>query len=44
MKNKTRKQYLLAVLAFLLFYAVLLILLVLSEKREGTVKMYITRM
>ena len=34
MKNKTRKQYLLAVLAFLLFYAVLLILLVLSEKDQ----------
>ena len=34
MKNKTRKQYLLAVLAFLLFYAVLLILLVMSEKDQ----------
>jgi voltage-gated potassium channel Kch len=34
MKNKTRKQYLLAVLAFLVFYAVLLNLLVFFEKDQ----------
>ena len=34
MKNKTRKQYLIAVMAFLVFYAALLSLLVLCEKDQ----------
>ena len=34
MKNKTRRQYLLAILAFLVFYAALLAILVLCEKDQ----------